>query len=753
VSLDTQALLDQFVLEARECLELIGRRLLDVERAPDDPALLNDLFRAVHTLKGNCGLFDFKALEAVVHAGEDVLDAVRHGRRPYDADVADALLAAMDLAVELVDAIAGRGALPATADARSVEVAKALRGLVAALDAGVEEGGSAAAAVPPSWLDALPSGERVSGRVAIRYRPEPECFFKGEDPWHLARRAPGLLHLEVRAQEPWAAAADYDCYRCNLEFLLLCAASAELADHFRYVPEQTEVYEFPPVARSATAGDAVLDARRADLWQEQRLLLAAPASPGAIAAVRRTLANLLATAADSRAASVALAELDALPPGADALAGWAERHAPSPRAVAGVDSAAAPGETRSAAAAASASADDAAGPQRVVKVAQEKIDQLMDLIGEIVVAKNALPYLADRAEQVYGQRDLAREIKAQYAVVNRIADDMQRVIMQVRMLPVGTVFHRFSRLVRDTSRRLGKEVNLVIEGEDTEADKNVVESLADPLIHLVRNSLDHGIELPEVRAAAGKARAGTLRVTASQVGDRVSLEIADDGAGIDPDRVRAKAVERGLVAADRAAALSDREAAQLVFLPGFSTAETISDLSGRGVGMDVVRSAVERVNGTVELDSERGRGTRVRLELPLSIAVTHVMAVSIAGRRFGIPMDAIVETVRIPAASIHRFKDARTTVLRGRVVGLRELADVLELDQRARPNAEGNVAVLVIRGAGETVGIVVDDFLGTSDIILKPLDGFLAGLGGVAGTALMGDGSVLLVLDPRELLR
>nr|MDH4392859.1 chemotaxis protein CheA [Aquabacterium sp.] len=396
--------------------------------------------------------------------------------------------------------------------------------------------------------------------------------------------------------------------------------------------------------------------------------------------------------------------------------------------------------------------DHGAGNQKVLKVSQDKIDRLMDLIGEMVVAKNALPYLAQRAEEVFQQRELAREIKNQYSVINRIAEDMQHAIMQVRMLPVGTIFQRFGRLVRDISKKLGKEVQLVIEGEDTEADKNVIESLADPLIHILRNSLDHGIELPAVRVAAGKPAQGTLRVSARQEGDRVLLDIVDDGAGVDTDRVRAKAVERGLIPADRADTLTEHEAVQLVFLPGFSTADTISDLSGRGVGMDVVRSAVERINGTVELSSVRGQGTTLRLALPLSMAVTNVMMIEVAGRRFGVPMDLIVETVRVPAEDVHHFKRAQTTVLRGRIVPLRALHDLLALDEPPKLNSENELAVLVVRLGTEQIGMLVDDFHGTSDIILKPLEGVLSGITGFAGTALMGDGSVLMILNPKELL-
>lgn len=502
---------------------------------------------------------------------------------------------------------------------------------------------------------------------------------------------------------------------------------------------------------SAPATQASLLQRAAAIWTEQLALLDRPScTPGTLEAVAQVLGRLLPVLDDGQG-SAALASQPSTADGTAAQAAWARRVRPEGDAPAAAASAGASGATPR-----GTVADDAAGQdrgsQRVLKVAQDKIDRLMDLIGEMVVAKNALPYLAQRAETQFGQRELAREIKNQYAVINRIAEDMQHAIMQVRMLPVGTVFQRFGRLVRDISKRLGKEVQLVIEGEDTEADKNVIESLADPLIHILRNSLDHGIELPADRVAAGKPAQGTLRVNARQEGDRVILDISDDGAGINTTRVRAKAVERGLIPADRADGLSEAEAVQLIFLPGFSTTDSISDLSGRGVGMDVVRSAVERINGTVSLSSERGRGTRIRLTLPLSMAVTHVMMIRAAGCRFGVPMDLIVETVRVPAEDIHRFKQAQTVVLRGRVVPLRPLNQLLALDDAPRLNAEGEHAVLVLRWGGEQIGLIVDEFDGTCDIILRPLEGVLGGLAGFAGSALMGDGSVLMILNPKELL-
>jgi len=575
----------------------------------------------------------------------------------------------------------------------------------------------------------------------------------------------------VGTQQPWAPTETFDCYRCNLDLVLVSEAPrAYVEEHFRYVPEQTELFTLAlagPAAFNAAAGaasqeDAVrqlLHNHLVKIWDQQRGLLGRPGlAAGTAVAARTTLRHLLASRGESAAADAARTSLATLPAGAAALAAWAQQHHPAgvaagaSRANESATSSATPTDARRATGTTADEGGNAASGQKVLKVSQDKIDRLMDLIGEMVVAKNALPYLAQRAEDVFGQRELAREIKTQYSVINRIAEDMQHGIMQVRMLPVGTIFQRFGRLVRDISKKLGKEVQLVIEGEDTEADKNVIESLADPLIHILRNSLDHGIELPATRVAAGKPAQGTLRVAARQEGDRVLLDISDDGAGVDTTRVRAKAVERGLIPADRAGTLSEHEAVQLVFLPGFSTADTISDLSGRGVGMDVVRSAVERINGTVALSSVRGQGTTIRLALPLSMAVTNVMMIESAGRSFGVPMDLIVETVRVPAEDVHHFKRAMTTVLRGRIVPLRPLNDLLSLNEAPRRNSENELAVLVVRLGDETIGLLVDDFHGTSDIILKPLEGVLAGLIGFAGTALMGDGSVLMILNPKELM-
>jgi len=334
-----------------------------------------------------------------------------------------------------------------------------------------------------------------------------------------------------------------------------------------------------------------------------------------------------------------------------------------------------------------------------------------------------------------------------------VVEEMQDAIMQVRMTPVSFVFQRFPRLVRDIARRLGKEVELVLEGEATEADKNVIEALADPLVHIVRNALDHGLEAPEARVAAGKPACGRLVIGARQEADRVVIEVADDGRGIDPVAIRHKAFARGLIDEATLERLSDQEAVELVFLPGFSTAEQVSDLSGRGVGMDAVRDAIDKLNGSVHLSSTPGQGTRLQLSLPLSMAVTNVMIVESGGVQYGVPMEMVTETVRIPANAVHGIKQHRTAVLRGRIVPLRSLNELLALDRPQVHNEQDEMATLVLRLHGQYVGLVIDDFREVVEVILKPMAGILGGLTTYAGSALLGDGSVLMVINPKELLQ
>ncbi|HEX7810907.1 MAG TPA: chemotaxis protein CheW, partial [Burkholderiales bacterium] len=362
---------------------------------------------------------------------------------------------------------------------------------------------------------------------------------------------------------------------------------------------------------------------------------------------------------------------------------------------------------------------------------------------------NAIGHTAKLAAEA--SNALAPVLKERHAVLDRLVRELQRSVLGMRVLPLRHVFQRFPRLIREISAALGKSVNLVIEGEDTEADKVIVEMLFEPLLHVLRNAMDHGVEAAPVRAASGKPPAATIRLSARRQNENVVVEVSDDGPGIDVARVRRAALERGLVTQEVLDAMSDTEATDLIFAPGLSTADEVTGLSGRGVGMDAVRSAVGRLSGHVGVESRAGEGTTVRFTLPFSVMMTRVMTVEAGGQMFGIPLDAIMETVRVDADSIVPVGAAKAIVLRDRTLPLVELAGALGVQHKE--SREREATVVVVRVDSQLGALHVDRVGERMEVMLKPLDGLLSGTPGIAGSSLLGDGSVLLVLDLGEVLQ
>jgi len=368
-----------------------------------------------------------------------------------------------------------------------------------------------------------------------------------------------------------------------------------------------------------------------------------------------------------------------------------------------------------------------------IRVETHKLDQLMNLIGELVLVRNRLKAgkggFDEPAMRAVGELDF-------------ITRSLQNIVAQVRMQPIGKVFARFPKLARDVARQLGKQVSVVLEGEDTELDKNLVEALADPLVHMVRNSVDHGIEMPDARLRAGKPAAGTLLLRASQEGDHIRIDIRDDGAGIDAERIRAKAIEKGVIERETAEMLSPADCLQLIFLPGFSTKEQVSDLSGRGVGMDVVMSRIKRLNGTVELDSTPGAGTALRIRVPLTLAVLPALIVRSEGRRFALPLAPVSDVFRLDEARVRRVD--RWDVVDSRGAALR----LVHLDRwLGAATADGPRHVVVAQLGDERYGFVVREVVGREEIVIKPLGASLRGLAGISGATVMPDGRIALILD------
>ena len=760
-------LLAQFLAEAADLLAQVDEGLLQLERDPGDPELVNEIFRAAHTFKGSSGLFDFPELTRLTHAAEDLLDAVRGGRLALDSGMTDDLLAAFDMIRGWLAHVTTHERLPAGAANDTAVLIVRLRAPL---------GGEKAAAVPlaasvpalidvaPGWLAELDEGwlaetaawlETTSVTIRFaRYVPDSDCFFRAEDPLHLVRQVPALERLSVVQPERWPGPEEYDEYVSLLSFVIATrAAKGELDYLFRYVNDQVQVVELdgaairrhldgagevPEVAAPVAGRDPELiaDAREVLAAAGRSLTVNGAVEGPQLAAVTRSVtaaARALGTPvdlddADGAAVSAAVARL-------------LEEEAPAVTE-----------ESAPPAAGATGRADDPGGQvgTKILKVDQEKVDHLMELVGELNVAKNGLTFLAAAAEEEFGSRVLSRRIKDQYSGMHRIAEELQAAVMDVRMLPLSVAFSRFPRLVRDLSRRLGKTIELVTDGEDTMADKDVIEALGDPLVHLVRNSLDHGIEAADERAASGKQSRARLTLAAVADGDAVIVEVSDDGRGVDPERVKQKAYEKGLISEEQLTSLSDTDAVDLVFRPGFSTADQVSDLSGRGVGMDAVRASVEKLGGSVTMRSQLGLGTSTRLRLPLSMAVTQVMIISVAGQRFGIPVDLVVETVRVPASEMGQVLRQEVVMMRGEVVPVIDLAAALDMPREADPAADR--PILIVNVNGHRAGLLVEQFHREVDVILKPMEGLLAYAGEFSGTALLGDGLVLLVLNMKEVL-
>ena len=366
------------------------------------------------------------------------------------------------------------------------------------------------------------------------------------------------------------------------------------------------------------------------------------------------------------------------------------------------------------------------------------------------MARNAFSHLAARAEAGEDNATLARAIREADANIGQLSTALHRSAVSLRLTPLSKVFRRFARPVREVARGLGKEVILDLEGEETEADRGIVENLFEPLLHVVRNAVDHGLEDTDTRRQAGKPEAGHIRIAAGQDGDGIVVSVADDGRGIDPAFIRRRAVERGLRSAEAAAALDDEALSDLIFAPGFSTAESVGALSGRGVGMDAVRVAAERMGGRVSVESHVGFGTTVRLHLPRTIALARIMVVGAGGQSYGIAMDAVVEVLRRPRTGIQALAGGYATVLRGRTVPVFRLVDLVRV---GASSIEGPEALLLtVRAGTEAVALEVDRFEDRIEAVVRPPSGLVGTVPGVAGTTLLGDGSVLIVLDPAAML-
>jgi two-component system chemotaxis sensor kinase CheA len=673
-----QKALAEFVSEAQETIELLGRELMHLD-APGseepEPDVLNAVFRAAHSLKGLSSMFGVERMARLAHALEDVLDDARMGRRPLDRAAMDVLLETPELFSRII-AEEAAGEAPRTADA-----AARLAERLAARDAP-----RAPAAVDP--LDAIALAPEVRA-VLTEYE---EHRLRAN-----VRKGVGLYRVRV----------SYD----------LGSFDRELAGLSARLKRAGELVSTLPSSDARDPGAIAFELLFAS--REGRAAVQREAGPAAVVdAVERRGAPGIPTRSPARSTtSTSTSTSTSTTPGG----GVSPPPEPAPDDAASLRSA-----------------------SQSVRVDIRKLDGLMTVVGELVLVKSSLQALAERLKGQGADGGVAGELLQANRSLERRLAELQEGILEVRMVPLEQLFDKLARMVRKIAREVGKEIDLEIEGGDVELDKLIVEDLSDPLMHLIRNAIDHAVEPAEVRARLGKARAGRVRLAASQKGSHVQIVVEDDGAGIDEDRVREVAVQRGLATADEVRELSRREVMNLIFVPGFSTARQVTALSGRGVGMDVVKNNIANLSGIIDLHSERGRGTRFEITLPVTLAIVRALVVAVSGRTYAVPLSSVLEILELRGREVRTLSTREVVSLRGATLPLVRLARFFDLEGAQTPDP---FFVVVVGLAQERLGIAVDEVIGQQDVVVKPLGAQLHGVRGIAGATDLGTRRTVLVLD------
>jgi two-component system chemotaxis sensor kinase CheA len=718
--------LQAFFAEADELLTRMEESLLQLESEPQSDELINDIFRAAHTIKGTAGVFGFDEVVHFTHEVESVLDRVRDGRVQVSHDVIGLLLRNKDHIGVLVRAVAEKRELDLAQRAEGEGQMAALHALL-----GKRPDRPAITAVPAVAADARRDGAADAGNCAnenwhLSIRFGADVLRGGMDPLSFIRylRTLGdIVHLDTLfdALPQWTQLDPESCY-LGFEIDFRSAASkAEIEGVFEFVRDECVLHIIPPRSQISEYVSVLRALPEDDLKLGEMLVLS-----GAL--TRAELERGLSLQSD---ASTAILE--------DGEAGASL--APPPLGEILIESGAVGAVVVEAALVRQKQVKDSKAQEaRSLRIDADKLDQLIERVGELVVASAGVQNVAQMLAQA--QLTEASEVLA------RLVEEVRDQALSLRMVQIGATFQRFQRVVRDVSRELGKDIELQISGGETDLDKTVVERIGDPLMHLVRNSMDHGIETTEVRLAAGKPARAKVVLNAYHEAGSIVIDVADDGGGLNRQKILRKAIERGLVPED--AQLSEREIDRLIFAPGFSTADQVSNLSGRGVGMDVVRRDIEALRGTVDIDTEPGKGTRIRIRLPLTLAIIDGFRIGIDKANFVLPVDVIVECVELAGPTRDAARARGYLDMRGEVLPLLWLREALEIDTPAPERREN---VVVVRFGRTKAGIVVDQLMGEHQTVIRPLGKLFSALRGVSGSTILGSGEIALILDVAGLMK
>lgn len=765
-----EEILQDFLVEAGEILELLSEQLVELESRPDDADLLNAIFRGFHTVKGGAGFLQLNELVECCHIAENVFDILRKGERRVDSELMDVVLEALDTVNSMFGQVRERSAVtPATPEllaalARLAEPASAEE--IAAAPVVVEEPVAEAPSEDITDLEfeqLLDSLNAVKAQAAGAPAPAPSAPVAAAPvaaaPAAAASAAPAgtaasdeitdaefeslLDQLHGKGQfavdavqppaavTPSAAPASDEITDDEFESLLdqlhgkgsfspdaVGAAAPGAAAPAAAAPAAPVA---PAAASKAAASDEITDNEFEDLLDqlhgkgkfEPAVAAGAPAAPAAAAPTKKPEP---AKAEPAKATPVAAAPAKAAP-------------------------AAAPAPARAAAPAPSEKPPSEA--ETTVRVDTARLDEIMNMVGELVLVRNRLVRL--------GANSADEAMSKAVSNLDVVTADLQTAVMKTRMQPIKKVFGRFPRLVRDLARQLKKEISLELVGEETDLDKNLVEALADPLVHLVRNAVDHGIESPEEREASGKSRNGRVILAAEQEGDHILLSISDDGKGMDPAVLRAIAVKRGVMDKDAADRLSDTDCYNLIFAPGFSTKTEISDVSGRGVGMDVVKTKIAQLNGSISINSTKGLGSKIIIKVPLTLAIMPTLMVMLGNQAFAFPLVNVNEIFHLDLSTTNVVDGQEVVIVRDKALPLFYLKRWLISSAAHEEQREGHVVILSV--GTQRIGFVVDQLVGQEEVVIKPLGKMLQGTPGMSGATITGDGRIALILDVPSMLK
>ena len=698
--MDTNQYMEMFLEESREHLQSLNDGLLALENDPEEVSVVNDIFRNAHTIKGMSATMGFTKIAELTHDMENVFDLLRKEQMKVNPDIMDTLFKTIDSLEQMIESV-GSGGPEDVVDITSFA----------------------------SKLSALASGKSISEAEPA---PAPAAAAEAAPAAAAAPAAGPSIEYSDTDKDVILEAANGGMHAYHIKVTLAAGCVLKSARTYMVMNSLDQVGE---VVKSVPPAE--------DLEQEKfdQSFDVVVVTDSEMKPIEDTLLSI--SEVDTVEMTDAVEEIKQLEAPA-AAAAPAEAAAPAASNVPATTAPTAPA-AKSAAPPAKKPAADAKklkGGQSV-RVDIEKLDTLLNLMGELVINKV-------RLEQI-GITHRLTELTETLEQMDRVTTDLQTVVMKVRMVPVGQVFNRFPRMVRDLAKELNKELNLTVEGEETELDRTVIDEIGDPIMHLLRNSLDHGLEHPDEREAKGKPRIGEVGLIARHEGNNVVIMVTDDGKGIDADVIRRKAVEKGMISQEEADSLDDADAVRLIFLPGFSTAEQITDVSGRGVGMDVVRSKIETLGGHVDVETKIDEGSVFKIKLPLTLAIIQALLVKVQEEMYAIPLGSIDSTINITQEDIKTVRNKEVIVLRGQIIPIIRLGDVLNVP-RVNEKDNDDIFVVVVHIGERKAGIVVDNLIGQQEIVIKTLGKLLAGLKVISGATVLGDGRVAMILDVSALM-